>query len=192
MDLSNLGLTELPNKITECKNLKHLNISRNQIKDLRPLTQLKQLKVLLAGSNKIKNLSPLANLKNLQWLVLYNNHIEDIEPLANLNKLESLNLSINFISDFSALQKLPKLKKLDVSNNKPSKKYLKLKANKIAQIVRTLKTKGLKKEELNKTKQGNQHSNNIQQNDFFAEMKQNSNKLLQLLIEDNVIKKTSK
>ena len=98
--------------------LNEIDISYNQISDLRPLTALTNLTSLSLSDNQISNLRPLTALTNLTSLSLSNNQISDLRPLAALTNLISLTLSNNQISDLNPLTRLKKIYDLNLSNNK--------------------------------------------------------------------------
>lgn len=100
-----------------CRNLKAVDLTRQQITDLGFLSGLPELRVLLLGNNAVTDLSPIAELPNLQYLALYNNGITDISPLAGLQNLRDVNLSGNQIGDMSPLSSCPSLQFVHLSKN---------------------------------------------------------------------------
>jgi Leucine-rich repeat (LRR) protein len=64
LDLSRLGLSEIPQQIKELTGLKILNLKYNEITDISPIAKLTNLKNLYLSSNKIADRSPLNNLKD--------------------------------------------------------------------------------------------------------------------------------
>ena len=64
-------------------NLLELDLSNNQISDVRPLASLKKLEALDLSNNQISDVRPLASLKKLQVLDISNN----VVPLAGLKNL---------------------------------------------------------------------------------------------------------
>ncbi len=117
--------------IQYAKNLTHLKLNENEIRDLTPLKDLKKLEYLEFSRNRVEDVSPLRGLTNLTFLKLYNNQIEDVTPLANLVNLRGLDLHNNVrqrmidgkrvnsrgVADISALKDLKKLTFFDVSAN---------------------------------------------------------------------------
>jgi hypothetical protein len=99
-------------------NLRELDSSNGEIKNLKPLSGLSKLEVLWLGYNKIQDITPLKNLGELKKLYIFGNKIKDISPLRNLKKLETLDLDKNqfVIKDLSPLLELPNLKKLSVAD----------------------------------------------------------------------------
>ncbi len=131
LDLSNLGLTEIPEEIEKLNgyaNLKGLYLQNNQIEDLERLANFKNLLALDLSNNQSKDISKLSNLEQLMWLNLANNQIFNISVLGELENnpikvisifkdLIWLNLSNNQIEDINALGKLKNLTELDLSKN---------------------------------------------------------------------------
>jgi len=124
LDLSNKGLTEIPEEIFKCKNLKKLNLSHNQIKDIpREFGRLKYLKSLDLSHNEISNLwSKFFDLTNLEVLILNHNKLRALpQQLEKLCKLKKLGLSENHFEVIpKILLSLKNLQFLDISNNKLS------------------------------------------------------------------------
>ena len=59
----------------------YLNLSYNQISDIRPLVGLTQLTSLDLAGNQISDISPLIGLTNLEFLYLHRNPIADTSAL---------------------------------------------------------------------------------------------------------------
>jgi hypothetical protein len=91
-----------------------LDLSENELVDLRGLERFTKLTSLNVATNQIRDVSPLENLTELKTLDLSRNQISDLQPLRTLINLESLNVSANNISDVSPLKNLTKLKALDL------------------------------------------------------------------------------
>lgn len=98
-------------------NLRLLNLSESQIKDIKFLSSLTNLEELYLISNQIKDVAPLSRLTKLQHLHIYNNQIEDITAVAALTKLQILFLSNNQINDVTPLSPLTNLQELELSDN---------------------------------------------------------------------------
>ncbi|MEW6496057.1 MAG: leucine-rich repeat domain-containing protein [Cyanobacteriota bacterium] len=94
-----------------------LNLSDEQIADVRPLAGLTNLEQLDLSFNTITDVTPLATLTNLKQLFLDHNPIADVSPLAKLTNLKELFLDHNQIADVSPLSGLTNLKELDINNN---------------------------------------------------------------------------
>ncbi len=136
LDLSGLGLEEIPplpknltklnlsnNKLTTLKgieqlvNLVELDISGNQISDLSLVAHLRNLQKLDSSNNQILDISWLQGLTNLKILQFSGNQVSDISVLRSLNNLSRLFFSYNQVSDISALQGLRNLELLDFYSN---------------------------------------------------------------------------
>ncbi len=117
LDLSELGLRQIPKEFQELIDVKDLNLSGNQIKDLSPLKNFTRLTHLYLGSNQIKDLSPLGGLMNLTFLRLDSNQIVDLSALKDLVQLTFLDLGENRIQDLSPLRYLTSLKSLYLDHN---------------------------------------------------------------------------
>ena len=104
----------------EMQNLRVLNASNRQIKDLTGLVHAKQLEELYLHENQIRGINPLAGLRELRLLTLWINQIRDIKPLAGLTQLVALELGGNQIQNVSPLAELTQLKDLGLSSNQIS------------------------------------------------------------------------
>ena len=73
-------------------NLKYLQISTNQQKEIPNLSFLKSLEVLiLANFKKVENIHFVAGMKNLKTLYIYGiNNLYDLAPISDLTNLEEL------------------------------------------------------------------------------------------------------
>lgn len=117
LDLSNNQIEDIKplGKLTK---LTDLSLSRNQLNDLSALAGLVNLNTLSISSNKITDLKPLAGLVNLWRLDAANNNIKDLAPLSKLTNLLSLDLSSNQIYDLEPLRNLQNLSYLYLKNNR--------------------------------------------------------------------------
>lgn len=110
LELTNNYLTALPTHMSSLKHLELLNISHNLFTELPlSLCNLSRLDVLFANENQIEYLpEELGNINSLRILYLDGNLLQTVpSSLCNLNKLEVLDLRYN------RLKTLPKeLKKL--------------------------------------------------------------------------------
>ena len=102
------------------KNLKKLNITNSDIRDLPSLDSLTELTRLYLSDNQISDLTPLAGLPQLYSLDISNNQVSDLTPLAGLTKLWSLEISNNQVSSLKPLASLTNLKYLYMENNQVS------------------------------------------------------------------------
>ena len=99
------------------KDLTYLDLSDNEISDIRYLEDLKGLISLDLSDNKISDISFFQDFNDLTSLDLSFNEIIDVSVLEHLNGLESLNICYNSISDIRFLEDLKGLKYLDLRNN---------------------------------------------------------------------------
>ena len=101
-NLGDRGL-ELISKII-FKNLKEIDISGNNIKNIKPLSEmiLPHLEYLNMNNNQIEDINPIAELKakNLKEISLQNNNIQDIGPFlkSNFPTFERLRIENNRIN----------------------------------------------------------------------------------------------
>ena len=100
-----------------CRNLKAIDLSKQQVTDLSFLSELSELRVLLLGNNSVTDISPLEGLQNLQYLELYNNGITDISALSDHQNLKDVNLTGNQIVDMSPLSSCTLLQYVHLSRN---------------------------------------------------------------------------
>ena len=100
--------------------LESLDLSYNEIKNLRSLMNLTNIKRIFLKQNKIDDVDGIQYLKNASIIDLSECGINSIESLRNINlpKLEKLYLNNNNIEDISPLNGLKSLSTLDLSNNK--------------------------------------------------------------------------
>lgn len=117
LDLSFCEIKEIPELLSELQGLNSLDLSCNQIQDLRPLQYLTQLKSLNLDYNLIRDLRPLTKLTQLGSLSLEDNDIQDLSPLKVLTQLQSLSLQHNKIQNIDALVELFQLETLRLENN---------------------------------------------------------------------------
>ncbi|WP_313268440.1 T9SS type A sorting domain-containing protein [Epilithonimonas vandammei] len=146
LNLSDLGLINIPAKITAFTNLETLILDNNpipangfgnianhpkltnlslsglQLTQIPPqVSQLTQLTSLNLSNNALteQTTSGLSNLTNLVWLSLENNQLAQIpSQIPQLKKLQTLNLGRNKISGgVSLLTGLPNLQQLFLNNN---------------------------------------------------------------------------
>lgn len=105
------------------KNLQILNLSNNRITKIENLDKLQNLKKLFLSFNRIKKIENLDNFRNLEILSLYNNQIENIEEVRNL-----LNKKL-----------FPKLKHLVIDENPFEKKLKNIKFGGYVNNLETLR-----------------------------------------------------
>jgi len=111
------NIQHLPDSIKNLKNLESLNLSGNQITEIKGLDRLKNLRELSFFGCKISEIKNLDQLTNLTSLDLGNNQIAEIKGLETLTKLKSLNLGDNQITEIKGLETLTLLNRLDLTSN---------------------------------------------------------------------------
>ncbi|XP_051898317.1 leucine-rich repeat-containing protein 61 [Pristis pectinata] len=89
LKLTKMGICSL-GCIGDCVNLERLDLSRNDISNLKPLASLKLLTVLNLSANRISNLDPLQSCENLQSINLAGNLISSVDALRSLTELKKL------------------------------------------------------------------------------------------------------
>ena len=104
-------------RLEHATQLRSLELSGNQILNIRPLANLKNLQVLTLDENNVRDITPLKNLTQLTWLLIGDNPISDFTPLSNLNQLEGLSLYRNQMNDLTPLGSLTKLRFLWLWDN---------------------------------------------------------------------------
>lgn len=98
----NSGLTVVPNKISEFKNLRELCLANNNISKLSSeIFTLTNLEYLSLGNNKLTGISAdLANLYNLNYFAIYGNPLNEFEvDLKNMTSLRFLSIWSTNLSD---------------------------------------------------------------------------------------------
>lgn len=124
LDLSNLGLTKIPDfseiaTAVQKEDILYLNLSNNQIAeisdDLLVLTNLKELKL---DNNQITKLENIQDILMLSKIDAYKNQISEID-LGSLPGLSSLDLSYNNLEsdDLAQISKISSLESLQVQHN---------------------------------------------------------------------------
>ena len=78
-------------------NLRDLDLSYNQIIEIKGLENLKALRSLDLSLNQIREISGLENLRKLGTLELYHNQIADLRGLEHLSELFFVSLEENNI-----------------------------------------------------------------------------------------------
>ena len=116
LDLSNKGIADLQG-IQFLTNLRKLNLTGNNIRNISYLKNLILLEELTLNENKVDDIKALSSLTNLEQLDLLGNQISDLSPLANLAKLKQLSVMDNKVNDISSLRNLMNLEILVLQNN---------------------------------------------------------------------------
>ncbi|MGB4774828.1 MAG: SMI1/KNR4 family protein [Daejeonella sp.] len=113
-------LKEIPKEVFECRGLRKLDFSRNDLSEFpKQITQLSELRVLKLSMTPIVEIpGEISELQNLKKLELnYNNHLDLPNSLADLNNLEVLSMHHNYKLDEipEVVGQIPNLKKLILS-----------------------------------------------------------------------------
>ncbi|MBN2803369.1 MAG: DUF1566 domain-containing protein [Deltaproteobacteria bacterium] len=98
-------------------NLKQLDLSFNNVKDINLISHLSKLETLILENNDISNISAVKDLKQIKLLNLSDNHINDFLPLKDLVSLTSLNLNGTELNSLSIISNLVNLTFLSIENN---------------------------------------------------------------------------
>lgn len=98
-------------------NLQKIDLSTNEIKNLKPLEKIAHLRELDIISNPVTDFSPLVKLKNLERLEISNSEITDIKAIGQIPSLKALTIYSDGLKDISPLGNLLKLEKLTVSSD---------------------------------------------------------------------------
>ncbi|MBD2302094.1 leucine-rich repeat protein [Nostoc sp. FACHB-190] len=121
LDLSSMGLTEVPEAIASLTQLQQLDLSSNELTELpEAIANLTQLQTLYLFGNQLTELpEAIANLTQLQTLYLSNNQLTELpEEIASLTQLQQLGLSDNQLTELpEAIASLTQLQQLDFSSN---------------------------------------------------------------------------
>ncbi|TAD78959.1 MAG: GTPase [Oscillatoriales cyanobacterium] len=118
LDLSELGLTELPAEFFSLTNLQTLYLDGNQLTSIpESITQLQNLHSLYLNSNQLTSIpESITQLQNLQTLSLGNNQLTSIpKSITQLQNLYSLHIKKNQLKNLPEL--CDGLTLLDASNN---------------------------------------------------------------------------
>ena len=97
-------------------NLQYLDLTNNQITEIKGLDNLVNLKELYLPYNRITEIKELENLAKLRKLYLRSNQITEIKRLNNLLNLQTLYLGYNQITEIKGLENLVNLQKIFFHN----------------------------------------------------------------------------
>lgn len=122
LDLSDLGIAELPDSIGQLTQLRELYLGGNQLKTLPDsVSKLTQLEILQLDRNRFTALPEwLGQLTQLQVLDLRRNQLAELpERLGQLSQLVSLYLAANKLTELpESLGDLGQLQRLDLTDNR--------------------------------------------------------------------------
>lgn len=120
LDLSDLGLSSLPDEVGTLFHLQSLRLAGNHLKSLPPLLGCKKLRAIHLDGNKLSEFpQDLVQLPNLRTLVLAGNRLKSLPvTVGDFPQLETLSLAQTRISSIPPeLGKLKKLRVLNLSDN---------------------------------------------------------------------------
>ena len=121
LDLSDNQLTEIPEVISNLSQLQSLNLSDNQLTEIPgAIANLSQLQKLDLSHNRIREiLDAITNFTQLQYFGLSHNQIREIpEAIAKLDQLDELNISHNQITELpNGITNISQLRFLNLDNN---------------------------------------------------------------------------
>ncbi|XP_078583945.1 uncharacterized protein LOC144866449 isoform X2 [Branchiostoma floridae x Branchiostoma japonicum] len=124
LDLSNQGLTSIPEEVFDITDLEFLGVSNNRLTSIpEAIGRLQKLSRLNAYSNMLTSLpQAIGSLQKLTHLYVYHNKLANLPPgIENLQKLTVLSIFDNQLTEVPpGVYLLPNLEVLDVSNNKLS------------------------------------------------------------------------
>ena len=123
LNISNNGFTNQDiERIQEITSLIKLNVSNNKLNEVESLKPLKtKLSVLDISHNEITDIKALAEFTYITSLNLNNNDIKDISPVANITGISDLRFASNKVEDVSSLSNIAgfgTLTTLVMDNNK--------------------------------------------------------------------------
>ncbi|MCA3271512.1 MAG: hypothetical protein ING12_05900 [Roseomonas sp.] len=131
LDLGDLGLKRLPERLTALTNLKRLNLGTyfiltpegadgrrtryepNAFASIELLSALSNLRELFLDSSGCTNLDPISSLTQLEYLNLKDTRVWDLSPLTPLKQLRKLYCNDTQVRDLSPLTALEQLEHLD-------------------------------------------------------------------------------
>jgi internalin A len=121
LDLSELGLTEVPEEIAQLTNLQALYLYNNQLTSLPgAITHLTNLQALYLYNNQLTSLpGAITHLTNLRTLTLGNNQLTSLpDAIAQLTNLRTLTLDKNQLTSLpDAIAQLTNLQRLYINKN---------------------------------------------------------------------------
>ncbi len=117
LDLSGLKLTKTPSELSKLTELTHLNLSDNQLTDIKALEKLTHLTELDLRKNLLTEIKTLEKLTLLTTLDLGDNQLTDIKALEKLTQLSMLYVDDNQLTNAQGLEQLTQLKFLWLQYN---------------------------------------------------------------------------
>ena len=106
--------------VTAVPDLSHLplvrvDFSNNSLTDISGLSDCTQIKTLQLKNNPINDISALQNLNQLELLDVSFTQVSDLSPIVS-DKMKELYLEYSEITDFSVLEDCPSMENIRVSN----------------------------------------------------------------------------
>ncbi len=108
------GLTDIT-PLGQCRDVRELVLSVNEIRSIEALSGCKQLKILYLVKNPVSDLRPLQSLEHLQKLIISGTAVTDVSPLRSLPKLKVVDVQNTQIRDFTPLKSIKSLRALEIS-----------------------------------------------------------------------------
>ncbi len=118
INLSNCGLTELPEELFELNQLTHLQLNNNKLVDIKRIGELQYLISLDLRNNEISDAYSIGSIDQLITLYLSFNNIFDMTWIKKLQRLKNFIMSNNIVSNIGSITDLKNLSYLDLSANK--------------------------------------------------------------------------
>ena len=117
LDLSKLELTEIPKEISKLTQLTDLNLSYNQLTNIKGIENLTHLTNLNLGGNQFTAINDIEKLTQLTNLDLSFNQLTIIKGIEKLTQLTNLNLSGNQLTEIKGIEKFTLLTILNLNSN---------------------------------------------------------------------------
>ena len=97
--------------------LKKINLSRNGLREIGLICSLSNcLEKLDLSENDLIDIRPIGGLRQVEELNLQSNNIENVNSLSNLKELKTLDLSLNCISTLDSIRQLSQCESLSSLN----------------------------------------------------------------------------
>tara|TARA_Y100000589_G_C27128379_1_gene619520 strand:- start:566 stop:1165 length:600 start_codon:yes stop_codon:yes gene_type:complete len=113
----NRGISDI-SLLSECQNLRYLNLANNQVEDISTLSNLRELVVLDLQGNPVSKFFKTKKLENLEVFRASNLGIIDEKNLQEFGKLKELWIPGSSLEDDSFLKFMPHLEVLNLSASK--------------------------------------------------------------------------
>ncbi|XP_066264980.1 leucine-rich repeat and death domain-containing protein 1-like isoform X2 [Branchiostoma lanceolatum] len=121
LDLSNQGLTSIPEEVFDITDLEILDVANNKLTCIpEAIGRLQKLRALDARGNMLTSLpQAIGSLQQMRILYIDDNQLTEVPPgVCSLSNLETLTVSKNKLSTFPpGVEKLQKLRVLAIANN---------------------------------------------------------------------------